>query len=96
MNVLNNMTDLPLTNIFLIAGIIFTMIAVLGQTKLGFVEINPGCFGRLLALFLGVFSLIFAVFLISSPVETLDLVRIYLSEQIQQSISFFNGLLRSS
>jgi hypothetical protein len=89
------MINLPLTNYFLIAGTIFLVIAVLGQTKLGFAEINPGCFGRLLALFIGVTSLIVGLFLLISPIETLNLLRTYLTEQIQQSISFLNGLIRS-
>lgn len=89
-NNFNDMTNLPLTNSLLIAGIVFLTIAVLGQTKLGFAEINPGCFGRLLALLLGILSLGFAALLVSFPVETLDLVKTYLAKLIQQNISLFN------
>jgi hypothetical protein len=78
------MTNAPLTNYLLIAGIGFLLIAVLGQTKLGFAEINPGCFGRTLALFLGVFSLLFALGMVGLPMETFDVIRNYLTQQIQQ------------
>jgi hypothetical protein len=86
----NKMTNLPLTNSLLIAGIVFLAIAVLGQIKLGFAEINPGCFGRILALFLGILSLGFAALLVSFPVETLDLIKTYLAKLIQQNISWVN------
>lgn len=78
------MTSLISTNYLLIAGVIFLVIAVLGQTKLGFIEINPGCFGRTLALFLGTISLLFALGMGSIPIETLDLIKAYLTDQIQQ------------
>jgi hypothetical protein len=70
----------------LVAGIIFLFIAVIGQAKLGFAEINPGFFGRFLALIIGIFILGIAAFLGLFPVETLDLLRTYLQEQIQQNI----------
>ncbi|MBD2446247.1 hypothetical protein H6G76_03550 [Nostoc sp. FACHB-152] len=89
------MTTLPLTNIFLILGIAFLVIAVLGQAKLFFLEINPGCFGRLLALFLGVASLAFALSGGNFPVETADLIRNYLSQAIQQSFVSLNELFNS-
>lgn len=92
----NNMTELPSPNLFLILGIIFMMIAVLGQTKLGFAEINPGCFGRILALFLGIFSLILATVLVGSPTETLDLLKTYITQQVQQIVTLLSGLLPTS
>ncbi|MBW4611775.1 MAG: hypothetical protein KME21_00530 [Desmonostoc vinosum HA7617-LM4] len=85
-----------LTNILLIAGIVCLIIAVIGNSKLGFVEINPGCFGRLLALTLGTLSLVFAVGLGNLPLETLDSLKTYLSEQIQQNISSINEILQRS
>lgn len=71
---------------FLIAGIIFLLIAVVGQAKLGFAEINPGFFGRLLALIIGLFILVLAALIGLLPVETLNLIKTYLQEQIQQNI----------
>ncbi|BAY09643.1 hypothetical protein [Calothrix sp. NIES-2098] len=90
------MTSFPSTNGFFIAGIVFLVIAVLGQTKLGFVEINPGCFGRTLALLIGLISLAVALFGGTSSVETLELLRTYLTNLIQQSMGFVNDFLSGS
>jgi hypothetical protein len=64
------------------------MIAVIGKSKLGFAEINPGGFGRFLALILGLVSLTGAVFLLIFPVEMLDVIRNSLAEQIQQNMTY--------
>ncbi|MEH1938337.1 MAG: hypothetical protein V7L14_32460 [Nostoc sp.] len=88
------MTDLTPNSTFLIAGIVFITIAVIGQSKLGFLEINPGCFGRFMALFIGISSLLYALGLLNFSAETLDLLRISLTEQIKQSISSINDLFQ--
>ena len=90
------MTDLTPNSTFLIAGIVFITIAVIGQSKLGFIEINPGCFGRFLALFIGISSLLYALGLLNLSAETLDLLRTSLTEQIKQSISSINELIQGS
>ncbi|OUL33044.1 hypothetical protein BV372_17855 [Nostoc sp. T09] len=90
------MTNFPSTNVFLIVGIVFLLIAVLGQTKLGFAEINPGCFGRTLALLIGLLSLAVALLSGTTSVETLDLLRTYLTNLIQQSTGFVNDYLFGS
>lgn len=90
------MTDLTANNTFVIAGIVFVTIAVIGQSKLGFIEINPGCFGRLLALIIGISSLLYAVGLLNFSVANLDSLRTYLLELIQQSLSSINELLQGS
>ncbi|MBD0388753.1 MAG: hypothetical protein ICV54_20170 [Nostoc sp. C3-bin3] len=90
------MTDLTPSNTFLIAGIVFITIAIIGQSKLGFIEINPGCFGRFLALFIGISSLLYALGLLNLSAGTLDLLRTSLLEQIRQSISSINELLQGS
>ncbi len=90
------MTDLTPNSTFLIAGIVFITIAVIGQSKLGFIEINPGCFGRFLALFIGISSLLYALGLLTFSAETFDLLRTSLTEQIKQSISSINDLLQGS
>ncbi|WP_238845629.1 hypothetical protein [Nostoc edaphicum] len=90
------MTDFIPNNTFLITGIVFITIAVIGQSKLGFIEINPGCFGRLLALFIGISSLLYALGLLNISTGTLDLLRTSLTEQIKQSISSINDLLQGS
>ncbi|MDZ8023266.1 MAG: hypothetical protein RMY36_006855 [Nostoc sp. SerVER01] len=90
------MTDLTANNTFVIAGIVFITIAVIGQSKLGFIEINPGCFGRFLALLIGISSLLYAVGLLNFSVANLDSLRTYLVELIQQSLSSINELLQGS
>ncbi|MDZ8184429.1 MAG: hypothetical protein RMX96_06125 [Nostoc sp. ChiSLP02] len=90
------MTDLTANNTFLIAGIVFITIAVIGQSKLGFIEINPGCFGRFLALIIGVSSLLYAVGLLNLSGVNLDYLRTYLVELIQQSLTSLNDLLQGS
>lgn len=89
------MTTLPLSNIFLILGIAFLLIAVLGQSKLLFIELNPGCLGRVLALVLGVASLAFALLGGNFSVETIDLIRNSLAKAIQQNLVSLNELLNS-
>ncbi|MEH2447202.1 MAG: hypothetical protein V7K18_15760 [Nostoc sp.] len=90
------MTDLTPNSNFLIAGIVFITIAVIGKSKLGFIEINPGFFGRFLALFIGISSLLYALGLLNFSAETIDLLRIYMTEQIQHSLSSINELLQGS
>ncbi len=84
------MSNSPVTTLFLISGLVFIMLAVIGNAKLGFAEINPGFFGRFLALIFGMVSLIIAVLLVVFPVEMLDVIKNSLAEQIQQNMSSLN------
>ncbi|MEH2045771.1 hypothetical protein [Nostoc sp.] len=90
------MTDLTPNSTFLIVGIVFITIAVIGQSKLAFIEINPGCFGRILALIIGILILLYALGLLNFSTINLDLLRTSLTEQIKQSISSINDLLQGS
>ncbi|MFN6518172.1 MAG: hypothetical protein RMY29_027315 [Nostoc sp. CreGUA01] len=90
------MTDLAGNNTFIIVGIVFITIAVIGQSKLGFIEINPGFFGRLLALIIGISSLLYAAGLLNFSVANIDSLRTYLTELIQQSLSSMNELFQGS
>jgi hypothetical protein len=91
------MTDLTSTNPFLIAGIIFIVIAVIGNSKLAFIEINPGFFGRLLALFIGAFSLLYALGLFNTvSVVNIDSFRTNIANQIQQNLDLINEILQRS
>ncbi|MCC5630273.1 hypothetical protein [Nostoc sphaeroides] len=90
------MTDLTPNSTFLIAGIVFITIAVIGQSKLGFIEINPGFFGRFLALFIGISSLLYALGLFNISTVSFDFLKTSLLEQIKQSISSINDLLQGS
>ncbi len=89
------MTTLPLTNIFFILGIVFLLIAVLGSSKIGFIEINPGCFGRTLALFLGVASLAFVFLGGNLPLENINAIGNYLAKAIQQNFNSMSELFNS-
>lgn len=65
-----------LTNVFLIAGIIFLLISILGELNFGSAEINPGLFGRIVALVIGVICLIITVLLVIFPPDILqELIR---------------------
>lgn len=76
--------SLTLNTFFLIAGTIFLLIAVLGQSKLGFAEINPGCFGRILALIIGLSLLSGTSVLATFPTDTLiQSIRGILTDGIQ-------------
>ena len=86
MNVFNEMANSPLTTFFSISTLVFLMIAVVGKSKFAFAEINPGFFGRFLALILGLKSKTEAEKKEKFPAETLELVRSYLVEQIQQNL----------
>lgn len=85
-----------LTTSFLIAGIVFLTISVIGRSKLGFVEINPGFFGRFLALIIGILTLTLATFLGFFPVESLEVFKTYLAEQIQQNLNALSQFLPNS
>lgn len=86
-------SSLFLTNIFLLAGMTFLLISVLGELKFGFAEINPGLFGRIVALVIGVLCLITTVFLVIFPSDLLPLlIRNYLLEQFQQNMNLLNKI----
>ena len=86
------MNDLQPLNTFLtIAGMIFLLIAVIGRSKLGFAEINPGCFGRLLALIIGLSLLSGTSVLATFPTDTLiQFFRNILTDGIQ-AVQNYNG-----
>ena len=82
-----------LTNIFLLAGMTFLLISVLGELKFGFAEINPGLFGRIVALVIGVLYLIITVLLVIFPSDILQgLIRNSLLEQFQQNMNLLNKI----
>ena len=83
------MANSPLTTLLGVLSLVFLMIAVVGKSRLAFIEINPGIFGRLLALLLGIFSLATVVLLLIFPVELLDVLRTSFGEQFQESLNSF-------
>ena len=92
MNGLSTIETSHLTTLLGIFSLVFLMIAVIGKSRLAFIEINPGIFGRLLALLLGIFSLAMLVLLLIFPVEFLDVLRTSFGEQLQRSLNSLRQL----
>lgn len=77
------MTSASLNTILLISGLVLLLISIIGQSKLLFLEINPGCWGRFLAFILGVLSLtLFAILSVGST-QSLDAIATSLFDQIR-------------
>jgi hypothetical protein len=92
MNAINQMTHEPLISFFLISGIIFLLLAVAGKSKFAFVEINPGGWGRFLALIIGSVCLILGVGLVILPWEIFsEVIRNFVVEQLKNNINFSTG-----
>lgn len=77
------MTSASLNTILLISGLVLLLISIIGQSKLFFLEINPGCWGRFLAFTLGVLSLILFAILSVGSTQSLDAIATSLFEQIR-------------
>lgn len=84
------MTDLTVNNFYLISGVVLLAIAVIGQAKILFLEINPGCFGRLLALILGVISLSLSSTQGMFPSELPQLLSNFLQNLISEARNIIN------
>ncbi len=84
------MTDLTVNNFYFISGVVLLAIAVIGQAKLLFLEINPGCFGRLLALILGVISLSLSSTQGLFPSELPQLLNNFLQNFISEARNIIN------
>ncbi|BAZ37071.1 hypothetical protein NIES4101_29920 [Calothrix sp. NIES-4101] len=78
------MAVLVVNNLFFILGILFLTISVIGQSKLLFLEINPGCFGRFLALILGGLSLYLALPQGTVAIPNLDFLRTFVQNMIPE------------
>ncbi len=79
------MTNSSLIIYLLVVGLVFLTIAVIGKARLGFADIDPGCFGRLLALIIGLFSLLWAGLLVLFPNEIITVIKTFLEQQLQQN-----------
>lgn len=96
MNLLSEMASPPLTTVFLIVGLVFLTLAVVGNSRLGFAEVNPGCFGRFLALTIGLFSLIIAGSLAIFPVEMVEPLKTSVAQWLQQNLELLTQFKVSS
>lgn len=71
---MNCLKGKTVNNLLLISGIVCLAIAIIGQSKLLFIEINPGFFGRLLALIVAIYCLssTMSIGTFSIPTESLN------------------------
>lgn len=86
---LGNIINQPITFLLTTLGTVFLIIAVIGNSKIWFIELNPGGFGRFLGLILG---LVFYILVFSSllvPIEFWQTISEALSNQIQENIKSF-------
>lgn len=80
------MTSASLNTILLISGLVLLLISIIGQSKLLFLEINPGCWGRFFAFTLGVLSLILFAILSVGSTQSLDAIATSLFDQIRLNL----------
>jgi site-specific DNA-adenine methylase len=83
-------------NSLFLLGIVFLTISVIGQSKLLFLEINPGCFGRLLALFIGSVSLYFALTQGATAIPNFDIFINFIQNLIPDLENFVKQIQLSS
>jgi hypothetical protein len=86
---LGNIINQPITFLLTTLGTIFLIIAVIGNSKIWFIELNPGGFGRFLGLVLG---LVFYILVFSSllvPIEFWQTISEAVSNQLQENIKSF-------
>lgn len=86
---LGNIINQPITFLLTTLGTVFLIIAVIGNSKIWFIELNPGGFGRFLGLILG---LVFYILVFSSllvPIEFWQTISEALSNQLQENIKSF-------
>lgn len=86
---LGNIINQPITFLLTTLGTVFLIIAVIGNSKIWFIELNPGGFGRFLGLVLG---LVFYILVFSSllvPIEFWQTISEALSNQLQENIKSF-------
>lgn len=81
------MNNTPLSTIFFVVSLILFALAIVGNSKIAFIEVNPGCFGRLLALLFGFITLLAAIVLVVFPMPMLDEIKTQIAELLQQNFS---------
>lgn len=81
------MTNTPLSTILFIVSLTLFILAIVGNSKLAFIEVNPGCFGRLLALLFGFITLLAATALVVFPMPMLEGIKTQIAELLQQNFS---------
>lgn len=82
------MLNKPMPFWLAIIGTVFLMIAVIGNSRLAIIEINPGGFGRFLGLILGIIFYLLA-FSSSLPIEFWQMSSDATINQVQEYIKSF-------
>jgi hypothetical protein len=84
-----NIINTPLHSLLVTLGTLFLVIAVIGNSKLWVIELNPGGFGRFLGLLLGIVFYVIAFSSSFLPVEFWQTVSDTLTNQFQENIKSF-------
>lgn len=84
-----NIINPPVPFLLAALGTIFLRIAVIGNSKIWFIELNPGGFGRFLGLLLGIVFFVIAVSSLLLPIEFWQMVSDALTNQLQENLKFF-------
>jgi hypothetical protein len=88
-NYLENSVNTPVPFFWVTLGTVFLVIAVLGNSKLWLIELNPGLGGRFLGLLLGLAFYAIAFSGTFLPPEFWQTVGDALRNQLQESLHYF-------
>jgi hypothetical protein len=86
---LGNILNTPLSSLLVTLGTIFLIIAVIGNSRIWVIELNPGGFGRFLGLILGIVFYVIAFSSLLLPVDFWQMISEVLTNQIQENIQSF-------
>jgi hypothetical protein len=86
---LGNILNTPLSSLLVTLGTIFLIIAVIGNSRIWVIELNPGGFGRFLGLILGIVFYVIAFSSLLLPVDFWQMISEVITNQIQENIQSF-------
>ncbi len=86
---LGNILNTPLSSLLVTLGTIFLIIAVIGNSRIWVIELNPGGFGRFLGLILGIVFYAVAFSSLLLPVDFWQMISDVLTNQLQENIKSF-------
>jgi hypothetical protein len=86
---LGNILNTPLSSLLVTLGTLFLIIAVIGNSRIWIIELNPGGFGRFLGLILGIVFYVIAFSSLLLPVDFWQMISEALTNQLQENIKSF-------
>ena len=86
---LGNILNTPVSSLLVTLGTIFLIIAVIGNSRIWVIELNPGGFGRFLGLILGIVFYVIAFSSLLLPVDFWQMISDVLTNQLQENIKSF-------